>query len=317
MYVNYETFEDADQHAHALSGWDQRYDQLGNGSFRSVIKQVATDGVQVFQESANVRMVQRGQLPPGRATFGLVLGGGAPFSFQGVKVDESALIFTSGAREFVLHSPPDMSMLGVAVDVALLEAVADAEGFDFERGVLAQQVLSIPAAAGMRAGRRIVAAVEAALAQPASFDTHHAQTRFAQDVTESILDLLAFNVPNREDRLTYACRADIVRRSHELVLAQPEQPLSVMDLCASLRVSRRTIQNSFQSVTQMNPVAYLRALRLAHVRRLLTTTAQQDVPVREAALRWGFSNLGHFASDYKRHFGELPSQTARARQATR
>jgi AraC family ethanolamine operon transcriptional activator len=120
-------------------------------------------------------------------------------------------------------------------------------------------------------------------------------------------------VPNREDRLTYACRADIVRRCHELVLAQPEQPLSVMGLCASLRVSRRTIQNSFQSVTQMNPVAYLRAVRLAHVRRLLTSTAQNDMPVREAALRWGFSNLGHFASDYKSQFGELPSQTARAR----
>jgi AraC family transcriptional regulator, ethanolamine operon transcriptional activator len=309
MYVNYQTFEDADRHAHALSGWDQRYDQVGEGTFRSFVKQVATEHVQVFQESANVRMVQRGQLPPGRATFGLMLGGGAPFSFQGVKVDESALIFTAGAKEFTLHSPPDMSMLGVAIDLDLLERVADREGFELEGGVLAQQVLNIPAAAGTRAGRRIVSAVEAAIAEPESFS----RASFADTVAESILDLLAFNVPTHEDRLTYACRADVVRRSHDLVLAQPEQPVSIMDLCANLRISRRTVQNSFQSVTQMNPIAYLRAVRLAQVRRLLKTTSPQEVPVREAAMRWGFSNLGHFASDYKSHFGELPSQTTRLR----
>jgi AraC-like DNA-binding protein len=313
MYVSYGTFEDADQHAHALSGWDQRYDQVGGGVFRSSVKQVATEGVQVFQECANVRMVQGGQLPPERATFGLVLGGGAPFSFQGVKVDQSALIFASGAKEFVLHSPSHMSMLGVAIDASLLQSVADVEGVDLECGVLAHQVLNIPATAGARAGRRIVAAVEAALARPASLDAPHERTRFAHDVTESILDLLALRVPNSEDRLTHACRADIVRRSHELVLTQPEQPPSIIDLCAHLRVSRRTIQNSFQSVTQMTPVAYLRAVRLAQVRRLLTATAQLDVSVREAALRWGFSNLGHFSNDYKTHFGELPSQTARGR----
>jgi len=312
MYATYQTFEDADRHAYSLSGWDQQYDQVGEGSFRSSVKQVATEAVQVFQELANVRMVQRGQLPPGRVSFGLMLGGAAPFSFQGVKVDESALILGGGGKEFVLHSPPQMSLVGVAIDMALLETVADLEGFDLEPDVLAQQVLSIPSAARARAGRRIVASVEAALVQPASFDAP-AQKQFAHDVTGCIVDLLAFHVPNREDRLTYACRADIVRRSHELLLAQPEQPLSIMGLCMSLRVSRRTIQNSFQSVTQMNPVAYLRAVRLAHVRRLLTSTAQRDVSVGEAALRWGFSNLGHFASDYKSHFGELPSQTPRAR----
>jgi AraC family transcriptional regulator, ethanolamine operon transcriptional activator len=312
MYVNYEVFEDADRHAHALSGWDQRYDQVGEGTFRSTIKQVAASGVQVFQESANVRMVQRGQLPPGRATFGLMLGGGAPFSFQGVKVDETALIFTAGAKEFLLHSPSNMSMLGVAIDIPVLERLADTEGFELRDGMLAQQVLNIPAAAGARAGRRIVGAVESALADSASLIAPDAERRFEHAVAESILDLLTFHVPTREDRLTYACRCDIVKRSHDLVLARPEQPVSILDLCASLRVSRRTIQNSFQSVTQMNPIAYLRAVRLAQVRRLLTTTSHRDIPVREAAMRWGFSNLGHFASDYKSHFGELPSQTGRA-----
>jgi AraC family transcriptional regulator, ethanolamine operon transcriptional activator len=313
MYANYETFEDADRHAHALTGWDQRYDQVGEGAFRSTVKQVSVAGVQVFQESANVRIVQRGQLPAGFVTFGLVLGGGAPFSFQGIKVNENALVVAPGSKEFLLHSPPDMSMLGVAVDSNLLAAAADAAGVDLQDDVLNRHVLSIPGAAGARAGKRIIAAVESVLAESDPFNSGDSAHRFTHTVTESILDLLTFHVPSHEDRLTYACRADVVKRAHDLVLARPEQPISVLDLCEKLRVSRRTIQNSFQSVTQMNPVSYLRAVRLAQVRRLLTTTSQNEVPVREAAMRWGFSNLGHFASDYKSLFGELPSQTLRAR----
>jgi hypothetical protein len=45
MYANYETFEDADRHAHALTGWEQRYDQVGEGAFRSTVKQVSVAGV--------------------------------------------------------------------------------------------------------------------------------------------------------------------------------------------------------------------------------------------------------------------------------
>lgn len=313
MYANYETFEDADHHAHALAGWEQRYDQVGEGAFRSTVKQVSLAGVHVFQESANVRIVQRGQLPAGFVTFGLVLGGGAPFSFQGVRVDENALVVAPGDKEFLLHSPPDMSMLGVAIDAQLLASAADAAGVDVQDEILSRHVLSIPGAAGARAGKRIIAAVETVLADRNPILSDDGAHRFTHTVTESILDLLTFHVPTREDRLTYACRADVVRRAHDLVLARPEQPISVLDLCEKLRVSRRTIQNSFQSVTQMNPVSYLRAVRLAQVRRLLTTTSQSEVPVREAAMRWGFSNLGHFASDYKSLFGELPSQTPRAR----
>jgi AraC family transcriptional regulator, ethanolamine operon transcriptional activator len=313
MYANYETFEDADRHAHSLTGWEQRYDQVGEGAFRSMVKQVSVAGVQVFQETANVRIVQRGQLPAGFVTFGLVLGGGAPFSFQGVKVDENALVVAPGSREFLLHSPPDMSMLGVAIESNVLASAADLAGVGVQHEILSRQVLSIPGAAGARAGKRIIAAVESILADPAASVSADSAHRFTQTVTDSILDLLTFHVPTREDRLTYACRADVVKRAHDLVLARPEQPISVLDLCETLRVSRRTIQNSFQSVTQMNPVSYLRAVRLAQVRRLLTTTSPAEMPVREAAMRWGFSNLGHFASDYKSLFGELPSQTQRAR----
>jgi AraC-like DNA-binding protein len=311
VYVNHEVFNEADRHAAALRGWEQRYDQIGPGVFRSAVKQVAVEGVQVFQEAANVRVVQRGALPAGYTTFGLALGGSAPFSFRGARLDQDAMVITAGAKEFMLHSPADMSLVGVAIDPGVLRMVADAAGIDVEDDLFYRDVIDIPRAAGMRVGRRLVETMERVLAQPALLGNAQAERRFAHDVAEGILDLITYHVPGQSNRLTHACQSEIVRRSHELVLASPEEPVSIFDLCSALRVSRRTIQNSFQSIAQTNPANYLRSVRLAQVRRLLLASRQSDVPVSEAAACWGFTHLGHFARDYKAQFGELPSQTAR------
>jgi AraC family ethanolamine operon transcriptional activator len=76
-------------------------------------------------------------------------------------------------------------------------------------------------------------------------------------------------------------------------------------------VSRRTLQYSFQEVLGINPVRFLRAMRLNGVRRDLKSGSRPAASVQDIAARWGFWHLGHFVTDYKRMFGELPSETAR------
>jgi AraC family transcriptional regulator, ethanolamine operon transcriptional activator len=60
-------------------------------------------------------------------------------------------------------------------------------------------------------------------------------------------------------------------------------------------------------------VAYLRAIRLNHVRREL----RDGRSVTDAATTWGFLHFGSFASDYRRMFGELPSVTVKRRASGR
>jgi AraC family ethanolamine operon transcriptional activator len=55
---------------------------------------------------------------------------------------------------------------------------------------------------------------------------------------------------------------------------------------------------------------FLRQVRLEGVRRDLDGGLPPG-GISELALRWGFSHFGRFAADYRRHFGELPSETAR------
>ena len=74
-----------------------------------------------------------------------------------------------------------------------------------------------------------------------------------------------------------------------------------------LGVSRRTAQYAFQDTLNLNPIAYLRAVRLNHVRREL----RLGDSVTTAATKWGFWHLSSFAQDYRAMFGELPSATAK------
>jgi AraC family ethanolamine operon transcriptional activator len=89
------------------------------------------------------------------------------------------------------------------------------------------------------------------------------------------------------------------------------EPITVADLCVELGVSRRTLQYSFQDVLGTNPVRFLRAMRLNGARRDLRAGTAPADSVQDIAARWGFWHMGHFVTDYKRMFGELPSETLR------
>lgn len=88
-------------------------------------------------------------------------------------------------------------------------------------------------------------------------------------------------------------------------------PLGVIELSEHLHVNRGTVQNSFRRIAETTPLKYLRSIRLNGVRRELMATTVAELSVGDAAARWGFFHLSHFAADYQQLFAELPSQTKR------
>jgi AraC-like DNA-binding protein len=86
------------------------------------------------------------------------------------------------------------------------------------------------------------------------------------------------------------------------------EPPPIAVLCEELGVSERTLHHAFRDHLDATPKAYLKALRLnaAHG-DLLRGTAKTRVT--DVALDWGFGHFGWFSQDYRRLFGETPSQT--------
>lgn len=100
-----------------------------------------------------------------------------------------------------------------------------------------------------------------------------------------------------------------VRRAIELCEQGPDTTWTVSDLAAASGVSVRALQVSFRAHLGMTPLQYLRDVRLLRARRELESTAGGALSVTDTAFRWGFTNVGRFAREYRVRFGELPSQT--------
>ncbi len=82
-------------------------------------------------------------------------------------------------------------------------------------------------------------------------------------------------------------------------------------LCRVANLSERTLQYGFLDHVGITPIQYVRAVRLNGARLQLLRANPTGTRVVDIALHWGFIELGRFAREYKKLFGELPSETLR------
>ena len=104
-------------------------------------------------------------------------------------------------------------------------------------------------------------------------------------------------------------RARAVNTALDLIEARLDEPLSVRELCIATGIPARTLSRSFQERFGVGPKTYINQLRLSRVRKNLINSAS-ETKISDFANQYGFWHMGQFARDYRRLFGELPSETA-------
>lgn len=84
---------------------------------------------------------------------------------------------------------------------------------------------------------------------------------------------------------------------------------TVLDLCKATGASERTLRYAFQEHFGISPKTYLSVYRLNKVRKELRNGHPASIKISDIANQWGFWHMGQFAADYRKFFGELPSET--------
>jgi len=88
------------------------------------------------------------------------------------------------------------------------------------------------------------------------------------------------------------------------------EPVQLDRLAQIARVRPRTLETHFKMFLRTTPLGWVRRMRLARARReLLRADPQATVTVTSIAIGCGFTQLGRFAVQYRRAFGETPSAT--------
>jgi len=103
-----------------------------------------------------------------------------------------------------------------------------------------------------------------------------------------------------------------VRRAEEYIEAHWNQPMTIEELARVTSAGARSIFYQFKKDRGQSPMAFVKQVRLRHARHMLERNPNPSVTA--TALACGFSNLGHFARDYFKRFGERPSDTIKRRK---
>ncbi len=162
--------------------------------------------------------------------------------------------------------------------------------------------------------RRLVHEVAAALLdQPTGTLAHEAAGR---DILAAAAACLAAPPPPPPRGVTGRPRLDraaIIRRAMEAIDTAPTLPTAA-ELARQTEVHDRTLLRTFQETFGIAPKQYLMLRQLHQLRRILAAQPADDTTVADVLTRHGIWEFGRFSGRYRRHFGELPSETlARAR----
>ena len=98
----------------------------------------------------------------------------------------------------------------------------------------------------------------------------------------------------------------IVNHFEEVARANLGNFVRLADVSRIAGINQRTLSRAFREVRGTTPYRHLQYLRLSEVRRVLS---QEGGSVTQAAMRFGFRELGRFGVLYRNAFGERPSQT--------
>jgi AraC-like DNA-binding protein len=101
-----------------------------------------------------------------------------------------------------------------------------------------------------------------------------------------------------------------VRAVEEFIEANWDKPIDIGAMAAVAKVSARSLFRQFKKHRGYSPADFAKRVRLFRAREMLEQS-DTEISVTQIALKCGFQNPGHFASDFRLAFGELPSETLR------
>jgi len=304
---------DADEQAECLRDWEQIYEQLSPGQFEGRFMEICFRGIQLFREVTNQAVHEEGLMRAGDRVLGVPVAMQGQGYFCGRPITSDAIMTMGGGDALAFTAPEHFDVVAVSIPSQELARYArDIEHRDIERELHNRPVIHASRESVNEFRGFLLTALDSVSRTPAMLKYAAMQKGLEQALLSSVVKAVD-GVVSAADRCASSPthRHRLVARAQDHMREHVEEPLTVEDLCRALKVSRRTLQYSFQEVLQLNPVSYLRAMRLNGVRRMLKSGGPERQSVQDIAARWGFWHLSHFANDYRRMFGELPSETLR------
>lgn len=118
--------------------------------------------------------------------------------------------------------------------------------------------------------------------------------------------LLALQAHNQASNRPATVLPHVIRRALEFMEQHLPHCIGIADVAQAAGISVRSLHVGFRNHLHTSPMAHLKNMRLEAARRQLCS---DRASVTQVALACGFTHLGQFAADYRKRYGERPSET--------
>ncbi|MFC1740617.1 helix-turn-helix domain-containing protein [Pseudomonadota bacterium] len=297
-------FDDIGIMAEAVE-WDIDFRQIEAGKLQARTLLLAGAGQMVMRVEFNRKFHQRGCPPPGMMTFGFPDQKAGPLRWNGKEAQPGALLnFNDGRLDGV--NPGNFGGYTLSFAEELLQEVAESLKIDIPSSNQGIPFWN-PRSAEHNHLRRTLRFIERGTINPDKCIQHRVSEAFNIDLAVSIVRIIGREHAQAAQKTT-PFRASVLRRALELINDTNQPPMSVSEICKTIGTSWSTLERAFAAEFGVSPKVYLQSRRLASVRQDLLKS-EPDTLIVDIANCWGFWHMGRFAADYRKQFGELPSQT--------
>jgi AraC family ethanolamine operon transcriptional activator len=299
-------FADVEQMCEAVRSWDLDFLPLAApiGLDRvGAIDQRRYGPSEIGHASFSVSIEQRGA-PPDRAyTFGVLEPHMRRLWWRGRDVDSGTVLVFPVGSELHSISGPDFDVFTISVKQESIAAVCERFGMALPPARLLAETFRPPP--------RRLCALRQNLHRLMNASGPGGYLSAQHLVEELVVVWLRSSAERTRNAISVRSRDLAIRRCLERIEQADWTELSPAVLCEIGGVGERTVQYAFRERFGLTPGAFLKARRLAAVRERLLRADQIDETVGDISAALGFWHPGHFAADYRRAFGEVPSETLR------
>src|SRR5476651_1097678 len=226
-----------------ITAWQQLYDQIHPGHFQGELTEILFDGIQLCREYTSLALRQSCMVQPGSFWFGIPATHGEIGFIGSHPIDEHCLAVSAGGEEFELNTPDEYAILGMVIPYDTLlqntDMLVDPE--QILRLLSQQSALMVEPHKKEALCDLVHQLLWYGGADPKRILRANAGRVLNHHLLMTLLTLLesAHPLPSQTPGRQIGYRR-LVTRAREYVLDRTSEPVTVLDLCRELYVSRRT-----------------------------------------------------------------------------
>lgn len=303
-FTNFEIF------SNVLSGYDIDVKQIGRGSFSAFLQQIQYRPVAINRFTTTLRFEANGKPPPGVRTFGIPTANCQPFVWRDKQTSGNTIQIYKPSTELALITHPEFEAIDISISEKDFNELNRLWGFpDLASMIDNREMLECDPAKmqGLRNTLEYICSV-----------IDNEPDRLKQDI--ELQNLVNFQVPYllaealmtstvHRVKATASKRSCTVKTVIDYIHSSANAAISIEKLCHDTGINKRTLQRAFLEQYGITPKFYLQTQRLNNVYKTLLHSDPDSIKITDIALSQGYWHMSQFAADYRRHFGELPSET--------